>query len=91
MAAGGEVLLLAGWLDVTLTTDLRLAEDESEETREALPAGARVALERQARKRRRRAEATRARPRRRGNSFCTPDLPYRGLTRLLAIWSPGAR
>jgi len=43
MAAGGEVLL-ARWLDVTLTSGLRLPEDESEETRDLLLAGARAAL-----------------------------------------------
>ena len=43
LAAGGEVLL-ARWLDVTLTAGLRLPEDESEETRELLLAGARAAL-----------------------------------------------
>ena len=44
MAAGGEVLL-ARWLDVTLTSGLHLPEDESEETRDVLLAGARTALE----------------------------------------------
>ena len=43
MAAGGEVLL-ARWLDVTLTSGLRLPDDESEETRDLLLAGARAAL-----------------------------------------------
>jgi hypothetical protein len=44
VAEGGEALI-AGWLSVTLTAGLRLPEDEPEERREFLLAGAKAALE----------------------------------------------
>ncbi len=44
VAEGGEALI-AGWLGVTLTAGLRLPEDESEDRREFLLAGAKAALE----------------------------------------------
>ena len=44
IAEGGEALI-AGWLGVTLTAGLRLPEDESEDRREFLLAGAKAALE----------------------------------------------
>ena len=43
LAEGGEALI-AGWLNATLTAGLRLPEDESEERREFLLAGANAAL-----------------------------------------------
>jgi hypothetical protein len=44
VAEGGEALI-AGWLSVTLTAGLRLPEDEPEERRDFLLAGAKAALE----------------------------------------------
>ncbi|MDH3968012.1 MAG: hypothetical protein OEU56_13410 [Rhodospirillales bacterium] len=44
IAEGGEALI-AGWLGVTLSAGLRLPEDESEDRREFLLAGAKAALE----------------------------------------------
>jgi len=44
IAEGGEALI-AGWLGVTLAAGLRLPEDESEDRREFLLAGAKAALE----------------------------------------------